>query len=425
LRVGTIGITRALSSRVRSHTIKTINLVLRRNLLLKGRVIKMGIDRDNSRREFLKNGVSLGAIALSAGSFPWAAMAQDEELVPFSDVPSSWAPSPQIPGSIHLIDTRNISNFYSDDFYVVQHYGQPTIDVDEFRLRVTGMVDNPREYSLSELMQRQVVEQDFGFECGGNRNQIFNGLVGNARWRGISLAALLREAGIQEDGREVVFFGADVGTEEIRGRSVDQAFARSLPVHDALGEHNMLAYEMNGSPLPSQHGRPLRLIVPGHYGVANVKWLTHIHVQDTRYMGRFMGRDYVTLKNQNTGGVARWMENSVARMNLKSVVARVTRQGNTHRVTGFVLNDGTPLQSVEVRIDNGSWQEAQIDQQSSAYSWKLFHFDWKGAGPGDHTIVSRATDINGHVQPPMEEMPEKVSSWENFAQFPRTINISS
>lgn len=385
----------------------------------------MNIDIEKSRRDFIKNGVSLGAIALSAGAFPWTALAQDEELVPFSDVPSTWAPSPRTPGRSHLIDTRDINGFYSDDFYVVQHYGEPALDLEDFRLRISGLVENPREYSLSDLMQRQAIEQDIGFECGGNRNQMFNGLVGNARWRGVSLASLLSDAGILENGREVVFFGADIGTEEIRGTTVEQAFARSLPVNDALGEHNMLAFEMNGNPLPPQHGRPLRLIVPGHYGVANVKWLTQIHVQDTRYMGRFMGRDYVTLKNENVGGVDRWVENSVARMNLKSVIVRAVRRGRVHRLTGFVLNDGTPLRSVEVRVDDGPWQPAQIDQQSSEYSWKLFYFDWQGASAGEHTIVSRAVDINGHVQPVAEDMPEKISSWENFAQFPRTIIIPS
>lgn len=377
-----------------------------------------------SRRDVLKSGVSLGAVAFTASTLPWVAMAQDEELIPFSDIPDSWAPGSRRPGSGHIIDTRNITSFYSDDFYVVQHYGEPELDVDAYRLRISGLVEQPREYTLQELMSFPAIERDIAFECGGNRDQIFNGLVGNARWRGISLSSLLRESGVNDDGAEVVFFGADIGTEEIRGRSVDQAFARSLPVSEAFNEHNMLAFEMNGSPLPAHHGKPLRLIVPGHYGVANVKWLTHIHVQNTRYMGRFMGRDYVTLKHENIGGVDRWMENSVARMNLKSVIVRVTRRSSSHRITGFVLNDGTALQSVEVRIDNGPWQQAQIDSQSSTFSWKYFYFDWQGASVGEHTIVSRATDINGHVQPTTEEMPEKVSRWEEFAQFPRKLTIS-
>lgn len=136
-----------------------------------------------------------------------------------------------------------------------------------------------------------------------------------------------------------------------------------------------------------------------------------------------MGRDYVTLKREVVGGVERWVENSVTRINLKSAIVRVTRTGNQHHIQGFVLNDGTPLQSVEVSIDNGPWQLAELNPRSSQYSWKLFNFNWDNAAPGDHTIVSRATDITGHVQPTAAEVPEKVSNWENFAQFPRTLRI--
>jgi len=190
-----------------------------------------------------------------------------------------------------------------------------------------------------------------------------------------------------------------------------------------MREENILALEMNGEDLPQGHGRPLRLVVPGYYGVANVKWLTQIHIQDRRYMGRFMGRDYVTLKKEMIGGEERWVENSVTKIQLKSAIVRVTRLGSQHKITGFVLTDGTPLRNVEISIDGGPWREATLDPRSTRYSWKLFTMDWDPS-PGDHTLVSRATDINGHVQFTEEEMPEKASRWENYAQFPRTIRIS-
>jgi DMSO/TMAO reductase YedYZ molybdopterin-dependent catalytic subunit len=169
----------------------------------------------------------------------------------------------------------------------------------------------------------------------------------------------------------------------------------------------------------------VRLLVPGHYGVANVKWLTQIHVQDRRYMGRFMGRDYVTLKKENVGGVERWVENSVAEMNLKSTIVRVVENGGNYTIQGFALNDGTPLESIEVKVDDGPWRRAQINPRSTKYAWKLFSFDWADATPGEHTIVSRVTDINGNVQLTEAEMPEKPASsyWEDFAQFPRTITL--
>jgi len=381
----------------------------------------MSIENE-SRRQLLKAGVSAGLVAATAG-FPWFALAQGEQVMRFVDVPEGWDPGPRQPNRTHIIDTRRIDSFYSYDHYVVQHYGQPEVDVSSYKLDLTGLVNKPLTFTYDQLRALPSREIDCGFECGGNGNRMFHGLVGNARWRGVSLSALLEQAGIQPAGREIVFFGADVGTEEIRGRQVEQSFARSLSVEDAMRPDNMIVYEMNGQPLDVTHGSPVRLLIPGFYGVANVKWLTQIHVQDTRYMGRFMGRDYVTLKREVVGGQERWVENSVARMNLKSVIVRVTRRGNVHRISGFALNDGTPLRSIEVSIDGGPWQQATVDPQASQYSWKPFYFDWQGATPGEHTVVSRATDINGFTQLPAEELPERVSYWEEFGQFPRRVMI--
>ena len=379
---------------------------------------------DTSRRKVLKGGM-LAASAAAAPSFILPALAQGERLVPFTDVPESFQIPPQQPNSTYWQDTREISEFVTDneEFYLVQHYGQPEVDNDAWRLRVTGMVDNELEFSLSDLMNGNTVEQQVGFECGGNSQRLFHGLIGNANWRGVSLRDILQRAGIQDGAKEVVFFGADVATEEIRGREVDKAFARGLSIPDAMREENMLAFEMNGEPLPHYHGKPLRLIVPGWYGVANVKWLTQIHVQNTRYMGRFMGRDYVTLKKENVGGLERWVENSVTTMNLKSSIVRVTEMGGRYSIQGFVLNDGTPLRSVEIKIDNGPWQTAEMNPNNTQYSWKLFSLDWTNPTPGDHTLVSRVTDINGNVQATPAELPEKVSYWEDFGQFTRTITI--
>ena len=379
---------------------------------------------DTSRRKVLKGGM-MAAGAAAAPSFILPALAQGERLVPFTDVPESFQIPPQQPNSTYWQDTREISEFVTDneDFYLVQHYGQPEVDNDAWRLRVTGMVDNELEFSLSDLMNGNTVEQQVGFECGGNSQRLFHGLIGNANWRGVSLRDILQRAGIQDGAKEVVFFGADVATEEIRGREVDKALARGLSIPDAMREENMLAFEMNGEPLPHYHGKPLRLIVPGWYGVANVKWLTQIHVQNTRYMGRFMGRDYVTLKKENVGGVERWVENSVTTMNLKSSIVRVTEMGGRYSIQGFVLNDGTPLRSVEIKIDDGPWQSAEMNPNNTQYSWKLFSLNWTNPTPGDHTLVSRVTDINGNVQATPAELPEKVSYWEDFGQFTRTITI--
>lgn len=383
---------------------------------------------DKGRRNVLKGVLGTGVFAAGMAGMPnliLPALAQGERLVPFTDVPDTFQVNPVRPGANHYLDTREITNYFTnnDDFYLVQHYGQPEIDNASYRLKVTGMVENELKFSLQDLMARDQFEQQIGFECGGNSQRLFHGLIGNALWGGVSVAKILEQAGIQKGAKEIVFFGSDTGTEEIRGREVEKAFARSLSIEDAMRPENMLATQMNGEPLPHFHGKPVRLIVPGWYGVANVKWLNQIHVQDTRYMGRFMGRDYVTLKKENIGGVERWVENSVTKMNLKSAVIRVVESGGRHRVQGFVLNDGTAISSVEVKVDNGAWQRAELNPRSTQYAWKLFNFNWDNATPGEHTLVSRVTDINGNVQATQEELPEKVSYWEDFAQFPRTVRI--
>jgi len=383
------------------------------------------------RRKVLKTGVAMGSLAATASMPFWSqvALGQNESVVPFTDMPDGYTVPPKQPGGIYYQDTTKINDFFSPNgnFYVIQHYTQPTINEADHRLKVTGLVNNELTLSLADLKNMQKFEIDAGFECGGNSPRLFQGLIGNARWGGVRLVDILEAAGLDRDGIEVVFYGADKGMEKTRIDSdlqVEQAFGRSMHIDDALNPDIILAYEMNGEALPMFHGAPLRLVVPGWYGVANVKWLSQIHVQDRRYMGRFMGRDYVTLAKRNIGGEERWEERSVTKIRLKSSIIRVTKTGNDHNILGFVLNDGTPLRSVEVSIDGGAWQRAELDPRNSKYSWKLFNYTWRNARAGEHTIVSRVTDVTGEVQATQDEMPEKPTRWENYAQFPRTVMIS-
>lgn len=385
------------------------------------------METEIGRRDWIKKSIALtGAAALMNAKWPLPALAQGEELVPFSDVSGPLRTDPPKPGQNHVLDTRTIDSFYTpnDDFYVVQHYDQPELDLSAYRLRVTGLVEKPMELSLDQLKRRSRVELDAGFECGGNMKRFQYGLVGNAKWSGCSLVELLNECGVKSEAKEIVFFGGDEGAEEIRRIKVEQNFARSMSVEDATRSDNLLAYEMNGEALPLYHGRPVRLVVPGWFGVANVKWLTQIHVQDDRFMGRFMARDYVTLRKYEVGGVERWTEESVTRMNLMSVVVRVTRIGNQYKIWGFALNDGTPLKTIQAKIDDGPWRDATIDKQASKYSWKLFTLDWNDPTPGEHTLVSRAIDVNGNIQPEEADVPEKATYWENPGQFPRQVEIA-
>ncbi len=385
------------------------------------------MSNDLTRRDVLQGLVAAG-MALEFSGLPlWA---QGEEVVPFTDLPAPTPSAPGAPPAPPRFDPKNLQNFFvsNEEFFAVAHYGIPApLDAAAYKLRITGLVDKPATWSLADLKKRPRVEHVVGFECSGNNNARGNPLVGNAKWAGVALAPLLKEAGLKPNAREIVFFSFDKGTEDVtHGRGnvkAEQHFARALPPEDALKPEVLLAYEMNGQPLPQNHGAPLRLVVPGWYGVANVKWLDHIHVQDTRFMNRFMARDYVTLKSETISDEVLWLETWVSRIRLKSAIARVTRNGNNFKAVGFALSDGTPIKAIEVSVDGGAWKPATMWKENTPYSWKLFTYEWSGSQPGDHTIVSRAIDARGDQQQLLGDDPNKKSQWENPGQFVRKIRI--
>jgi len=379
-----------------------------------------------TRRDVLRGG--LAAASLAAFGIPeWAvpALAAGETIVPFTDIPPNFATNPS--DVVRVLDIRTIENAPTpkDQFFTTQHYGHPNIDPAAFRLKITGLVDHPKSMSLDDIKSMGRDEMVSAFECSGNGRGRVQGFASNGRWTGVPLKKVLRAAGLKADGHEVVFFGADHVEEEAEFRQqkikLDQAFGRSLPRDKALSDDPLVAYALDGEPLTKHQGAPLRLIVPGWYGVANVKWLSRIHVQEDAYMGKFQSRWYRTMHEEKIDGETVWNETAVTHMRLKSIVARVSKDGAAHKVTGFVLNDGTPIKSVEVKIDNGSWQAAAI-QPAGKYAWKVFTYTWNGATPGEHTIVSRATDKDGYVQP--EQLAEKKTFLEDNTQYPRKVMIA-
>jgi DMSO/TMAO reductase YedYZ molybdopterin-dependent catalytic subunit len=191
-----------------------------------------------------------------------------------------------------------------------------------------------------------------------------------------------------------------------------------------LASDAFLAYALNGEPLTRHQGAPLRLLVPGWYGMANVKFLAQIHAQEEAYLGKFQARHYRTLRGEVIDGETKWTERAISHMQLKSFLARVTRSASGYTMLGVVLHDGTPIKSVEVRVDDGPWRPAVMDPSTRAkYSWKLFTYAWNDAAPGEHTIVSRVTDVNGRVQPTLEELESKKTFLEDNSQYPRKVMI--
>jgi DMSO/TMAO reductase YedYZ molybdopterin-dependent catalytic subunit len=383
---------------------------------------------NTTRRRVLQGG--LAAAGLSALGIPeWAfpVLAQGETLVPFTDLPETF-PAPAV--DRRVLDIRTIDGPFTprDKFFTTQHYGHPDIDPVAFRLKVSGLVERPLSLSLDELKKLGSQELVAGFECSGNRRPL-QGLSSNGRWTGVPLKAVLDRAGVKDAAREFVFFGADKGKEEVEFRTqkyeVEQQFGRSLSREKAMSREPFLAWALGAEPLTKHQGAPLRLLVPGWYGVANVKYLSEIHLQEDEYLGKYQARWYRTLRGETINGELKWTERAVTHMQLKSYIARVSQAGGSHKVLGVVLNDGTPIKSVEVKVDDGPWQAATMDPSTrEKYGWKLFTYTWTGATPGEHTLVSRVTDVNGQVQPTEKDLEVKKTFLEDNSQYPRKVKVA-
>jgi len=386
-----------------------------------------------TRRETLRRG--LAATSLLALIPDWAvpALAQGDTDVPFTDIPKTFNPNnPASP--TRMLDIRKIDGPFTpkDQFFAINHFNRPEIDAAAYRLKFTGMVNKPTEFTLADLKAMKSHELGAGYECSGNSARSMEGLSSCGRFTGVSLHSVLKQLGVHPKAREVVFFGTDRGMGDVVFRQqtfkLEQQFGRSITLENAMKPEPMLAWHLNGEPLTKEQGFPLRLIMPGWYGVANVKWLSEVHLQEERYLGNYQARWYRTLRGVGGTGEdadpqTQWVENEVTRIQLKSVIARVRKSGNAHQVFGFVLNDGTPLKSVEVQIDDGPWQKASMESSNTQFSWKQFTYRWEGATPGEHTLVSRATDANGTVQPAAAELKRKKTFLEDNAQFPRKVMI--
>jgi DMSO/TMAO reductase YedYZ molybdopterin-dependent catalytic subunit len=350
-----------------------------------------------------------------------------EEALPWADI----GPVPPASGRTRFTDLSRIvgSDLPSELFFVLRHGAVPAIDDARYRLRAGGELEHGGEWGLAELRAMPKRKVEVAFECAGNGGAGMHGLVSSASWGGIALRSLLEPLGVRASARDVVFEGADDAEERLRGQSYPSRFARSLDLDDALGTDVLLAYEMNGEPLAPEHGSPLRLIVPGWYGVAQVKWVERITVLDHRFMGWYMAKDYVTLRGVPEGGTIEHRATSVGRQRLKSLVTRVTRSKDEsgsirHEIQGLVWNDGSALEGVDLSVDDGPFRPARVEPRSSPYAWTSFSAPWDDARPGRHRLVSRARDARGS-QPTEEEASRyKATPWENDGQVVREIVFS-
>jgi DMSO/TMAO reductase YedYZ molybdopterin-dependent catalytic subunit len=293
-------------------------------------------------------------------------------------------------------------------FFVRNHFTVPEMDLAAWRLTVEGCVKERREWSFEELMDLPERTVFATVECAGNGRSFLaerqagvqwgSGAIGHAEWTGVPLEVVLERSGLLPDALEVLFEGADVGTEP--DHPARMPFERSLPLEKALHPDTLLAFRMNGEVLEPAHGYPLRLFVPGWYGVASVKWLRRIEVVNKPFRGYFQSVKY-TIKRASENGVETEI---VGPMMPKSEIIR-PRPGEelglgANRIFGVAWAGEDSVSGVEVSNDGGqTWDEAKLMGPQAPYSWTLWEYMWEAQSPGEHTILARATSSRGRVQP--------------------------
>jgi sulfane dehydrogenase subunit SoxC len=305
--------------------------------------------------------------------------------------------------------------------YLLIHYDIPAVDPETFRLEIGGAVERPRTLTLGELQARERVEMPITFECAGNGRALLEPrpisqpwlteAVGTAEWGGTPLAPLLAEAGVSPQAVEVLFTGLDRGVEG----GEDQLYERALPLAEA--EPGLLADAMNGSPLPPQHGYPLRLVVPGWYGMQNVKWLARITVLEEPFRGYQNAVGYRLYDAD--GGVGEPVTRMLPRAltippGVPDFMTRERRlEPGPVTLAGRAGSGYGEIVAVAVSTDGGdSFAPAELDEPLGQAAWRGWRFAWD-APPGEHVISSRATDAAGNTQP--LEPPWNLKGYANNA----------
>jgi len=317
--------------------------------------------------------------------------------------------------------------------YLLIHYDIPHVSAETWRLDVDGEVERPLTLSLEELRDRPSVTVAATMECAGNGRASLSPpvdsqpwlleAVGTGAWTGVRLRDVLEDAGLRDTAEEVLFIGLDRGVEE----EVEQSYERSLPLAEALRDDVLLAYELNGVPLPPQHGFPLRLLVPGWYGMTSVKWLERITVLDRPFEGFQMTKRYRLQRDENDPGTP------FTRMAPRALVVppgvpdfhsreRYVESGACV-LRGRAWSGWAPVVAVDVSSDGGeTWAAAEIERDvGSPWAWCAWTYEWD-ARPGRHELCFRARDEAGNDQPLEAEW--NVGGYGNNAVHRVVVNVS-
>lgn len=299
-----------------------------------------------------------------------------------------------------------------DCFFVRGHYSIPQIDMKTWRLRVEGEVETPLELTYDEVREMESFTIPVTLECAGNGRAFLTpavdgaqwerGAVSTAEWTGVPLSEVLRRAGVKNSANEVIFEGADQGEiKEPPGPAGEIHYARSMPLEKA-NDDVLLAFKMNGEELAPAHGAPLRLIVPGWYGMASVKWLTRIIASAQPFNGYFQTIDYAYWER----GPSAPTLVPITEMQVKAQIARpgfadAVRAGETYPVQGAAWTAEAEITKVEISTDGGeTWHNTQLLGEPIRNAWRLWEYDWQvPTKPGKAAFMARATDSEGRTQP--------------------------
>jgi sulfane dehydrogenase subunit SoxC len=294
--------------------------------------------------------------------------------------------------------------------YLLIHFDIPAVDPADWALTIGGRVRNPLRLSLDQLKSRPSATVAVTLECAGNGRARTSPrplsqpwlveAVGTAEWTGTPLRSLLEEAGPLNETGDVVFTGLDRG---IQG-DVEQQYERSLPLADCRRDEVLLAYAINGQPLPPQHGFPLRLIVPGWYGMASVKWLRGITVLDEAFTGYQQATAYHFRRSQDDPGapVTRMLPRALmVPPGIPDFMSRVRFLAPSRQVLlGRAWSGRGPVTKVEVSVDGGrTWAPADLGDQGPPFAWRSWTYEWDATRAGEYELCARATDASGNVQP--------------------------
>ena len=292
-------------------------------------------------------------------------------------------------------------------FYVRNHFEIPALDPSAWQLSVGGLVERPLDLSLRDLTNMPSETLFVTLECAGNGRTKLDppvegekwdfGAVSTAEWTGVPLVEVLDRAGIRPTVREVVFRGADAGM--LPGKTDKISFERSLTLDDATDSDALLVYAMNGEPLPIQHGYPLRLVIPGWYAVASVKWLTEIEAIEGPFTGQFQTGSYF-YEGERDGVITR---EPVTLQRVRSLITEPRPDEEIElgdvAIRGVTWSGAAPIERVDVRVGDRDWQDARLIGRRHRHSWQWWELITRFEERGETTIRARATDLAGRKQP--------------------------